>query len=303
MMKMLKLSGVLFSGLLMVFLIAFTGTAIYANLQFKRKIPDRPLYAITADLTPEGIARGKYLMEEAMDCTNACHTPEGGSPLSGVVEEIHQGPIQITFSAPNLTPDIPTGLGGWTDAEIARAIREGVDKDGTALVVMPSYNYGSLSDADVSAIIGYLRSLEPVNNPIPPFKANTFAKMMMLLGAFGPDPVQPAITAAQVTPEIGTINYGAYLVKLGACSDCHGANLAGGKLPFSEPDAPPAANLTPGGELIGWTVEDFIRAVREGVKPNGKTLADTMPRYGTSPEDLATIFSYLQTLPAAQPKQ
>jgi len=301
--KILKWSGVLFGGLLTFLLIAFTVLAIYANMQFKRRIPDRPLYAITADTTPEGIARGRYLMKEAMGCTNACHTPEDDMPLIGVVEEIRQGPIQVTFSAPNLTSDFTTGLGSWTDAEIARAIREGVDKDGRALVVMPSYNYISLSDADVSAVIGYLRSLKPVNNPIPPFQANTIAKMMMVLGAFGADPVQPPITAAQITPEIGTINYGAYLVKLGACSDCHGANLAGGTIPFSEPDAPPAANLTPGGELIGWTEDDFIRAVREGVKPNGKALADSMPRYGTSPEDLAAIFAYLQTLPAAQPKQ
>lgn len=301
--KMLKWSGILFGWLLLVFLVAFTGSAIYANMQFKRKTSDRPLYAITANMTPEGLARGKYLMEEVMDCTNACHTPEAGPPLSGMVEEIRQGPIRVTFSAPNLTPDIATGLGSWTDAEIARAIREGVDKDGITLVVMPSYNYVSLSDADVSAIIGYLRNLEPVNNPIPSFKANTFAKMMMVFGTFGPNPVQPAITATQITPEEGTINYGAYLVKLGACSDCHGSNLAGGKIPFSESDAPPAANLTSGGELIGWTAEDFIRAVREGMKPNGKILDESMPRYGTSPEDLATIFAYLQTLPAAQPKQ
>jgi hypothetical protein len=45
-------------------------------------------------------------------------------------------------------------LGGWSDAEIARAIREGVDKDGVGLVIMPSANYRALSDADVAAVVG-----------------------------------------------------------------------------------------------------------------------------------------------------
>jgi mono/diheme cytochrome c family protein len=85
---------------------------------------------------------------------------------------------------------------------------------------------------------------------------------------------------------------------MGACSDCHQSNLAGGTIPFSDPGTVPAANLTPGGELVGWTADDFIKAVQEGVKPSGAALSEAMPRYGTSAEDLAAIFAYLQTLPA-----
>jgi mono/diheme cytochrome c family protein len=64
-----------------------------------------------------------------------------------------------------------------------------------------------------------------------------------------------------------------------------------------------AANLTPAGELVGWKVEDFIKAVHEGIKPSGTELSEGMPRYRMSDEDLAAIFAYLKTIPPAQPEQ
>ncbi|OGO27957.1 MAG: hypothetical protein A2Z16_13945 [Chloroflexi bacterium RBG_16_54_18] len=301
--KVLKWIAIVIGTLLGLVILFIAGLAIYANLRFKPSFADRPLYPITADTSPAGMERGKYLMEDAMLCTEACHTPESGKPLSGEFEEINQGPISVTFAPPNLTPDKETGLGNWTDAEIARAIREGVDKDGVGLMVMPSYSFHYLSDADVAAMVGYLKSLEPVSNAIPPFRANVFAKIMNALGAFGPPAVTEPITDEQITPQKGTVEHGTYLVKISGCEDCHKPNLAGGQLPFAEPGTPPSANLTPAGELVGWTVEDFIKAVREGVKPSGSELSEGMPRYQMTDEDLAAIFSYLKTVPPAQPAE
>jgi len=295
--KVLVWIGIVLGALIALIVIAIVGLAIYGNLNFKRSLANRPLYPIAADTSPEGLARGKYLMEEAMACTDACHTPENGPVLSGFYEEFQEGPIAGMIAFPNLTPDVETGLGSWKDAEIARAIREGVDKNGVALVLMPAYNYNALSDADIAAIVGYIRSLDAVKHEIPPFQLNVVAKIMMALGAFGQNPVQDPISEVKVTPETGSVAYGQYLVKLGACNDCHQPNLAGGAIPFSDPGSVPAANLTPGGELVGWTVDDFIKAVREGLKPSGTALSEEMPRYGTSDEDLAAIFAYLKTLP------
>jgi len=297
--KVVKVMLVFVGILITLAVVGFVGLAVYGSMRFKPKLENRPLYPLAADTTPEGVARGKYLMETAMNCTEACHTPENGAPLSGMVEEISQGPVWARFAPPNLTPDVETGLGGWTDAEIARAIREGVDKDGVELVIMPSYNYYALSDTDVAAIVGYLRSLEPVKNSSSSFEANLVAKMMLSLGMFGPRSLQDPITEAKIAPEKGTVAYGEYMAHLGACSDCHGANLAGGPVPLAGPEFPPASNLTPGGELVGWTVDDFIKAVHTGVKPSGSILSEEMPRYQTSDEDLAAIFAYLQSLPAA----
>jgi len=297
--KVVKWFLILLGGLLGLLVVAVIGLSIYGTMKFKPKYANRPLYPISADTSPEGLRRGKYLMEEAMGCDEACHSPEG-KPFQGTFEDIKQGPIAAVFAVPNLTPDKESGLGSWSDAEIARAIREGVDKDGVGLVVMPAYNYHALSDADVAAMVGYLRSLQPVHHEIPPFSANIIAKIMMAMGAFGPSSVGEPITAPKETPASGTPEYGKYMVALGACSDCHKENLAGGPLPFAEPGSPLSANLTPAGELSKWTEAQFVAAVREGRHPGGGNLHDDMPRYKMTVEDLASIFAYLKTLPPAE---
>ena len=171
------------------------------------------------------------------------------------------------------------------------------------LMVMPAYNYHSLSDSDVAAMIGYLRNLQPVHNEVPHFSGNIVAKVMSAMGAFGPSPVGEPITAPQVIPPTGTVEYGKYMVALGACSDCHQANLAGGAIPFSDPSSPRSANLTPAGEIANWSDAQFVAAAREGKHPGGGNLHDDMPRYRMTDEDLNAIFMYLKTIPAAQPNQ
>lgn len=297
--KVVKWFLIVLGGIVGLLVVAAIGLSVYANMKFKPAYANRPLYQISADTSPEGQARGKYLMEEAMMCAEACHSPEG-KPFQGVVENLDEGPISVVFAVPNLTPDQETGLGSWSDAEIARAIREGVDKDGVGLVVMPAFNYHALSDADVAAIIGYLRSLEPVHHEIPPFSANIVAKIMLAMGAFGPSSVMEPITAPRETPVKGSPEHGKYMVALGACSDCHKENLAGGPLPFAEEGSPLSANLTPAGEISKWTEAQFIAAVREGRHPGGGNLHEAMPRYKMNDEDLASIYKYLQTLPPTE---
>jgi mono/diheme cytochrome c family protein len=299
-MKVLKWIGIIFGGLVGLVLIVAAGLLLYGQLSWKQT-HDRPLPAITADTSPEGVARGEYLVTSVGGCVD-CHggrNPEEAL-LAGKVEHIDSGPIQVVFAIPNLTPDLETGLGGWSDAEIARAIREGVDKDGVGLVVMPAFNYHIMSDDDVSAIIGYLRSIEPIENPIPPLSASAVAKTMAALGAFGPSPVGEPILAPQQAPASDSTAYGEYVTTIAGCRDCHGFTYTGGTIPASEPGTPPAPNLTRSGELIGWSEADFINTLRTGVTPSGHTLNEVMPWqvYGRmSDQDLAAIFAYLQSLP------
>ncbi len=300
--KILKWIGIVLAGLLSLLVLAAIILVVYASARFKPTLANRPLYPITADTSPEGLDRGKYLMEDAMGCDEACHSPEG-KPFNGTYESVNQGPIAAVFAVPNLTSDEDTGLGDWTDAEIARAIREGVDKDGVGLVIMPSYNYHALSDADVAAIVGYLRRLPPVHNEIPPLWLNTVGKIFLALNVFGPASVGEPITEPQLNQQPGTVEHGKYMVAVGACSDCHMANLAGGALPFSEEGAPAAANLTPAGNLPDWSEAEFIAAVSTGAHPGGGQLHEAMPRYSMSPEDLSAIYKYLQTLPPAESKK
>ncbi|RIK34350.1 MAG: hypothetical protein DCC55_33220 [Chloroflexi bacterium] len=300
-MKVLKWIAIGIGGLLGVVILVAAGLLFYGQIRWKPVLANRPLREITADTSPAGIARGEYLVRSVAACGD-CHgrDPEKGW-LAGYSEEVNAGAIQAVITIPNLTPDVETGLGGWSDAEIARAIREGIDKDGVGLVIMPAFNLRYLSDADVAAIIGYLRSIEPVYNPMPSFTANAVAKTMVALGAFGPSPVGEPILAEQRTPPVDSPAYGEYLVHIASCRDCHGFDYTGGAVPLAEPGTPPAPNLTRTGQLVGWSEADFINTLRTGVTPSGRELNEVMPWkiYGQMDDkDLAAIFRYLQSLPA-----
>lgn len=112
------------------------------------------------------IARGAYLAK-IMDCAG-CHMPRGsdGAPifeagLSGGTVGFEIPGLGI-FWPPNLTPDA-SGLGGWSDTEIAAAITGGISRDGRTLApAMPWPSYAALSPDDVEALIAWLRAQPPV---------------------------------------------------------------------------------------------------------------------------------------------
>lgn len=119
------------------------------------------------------LKRGEYLVT-IMDCTG-CHTPGkllGKPDLARLLAGSEVGfgiPGLGTFYPPNLTPDRETGLGNWSEADIAKAVRTGVRPDGRVLApIMPYDNYGALTDADAAALAAYLKSLKPVRNAAPP---------------------------------------------------------------------------------------------------------------------------------------
>lgn len=274
------------------------GALMYGQVSFKRTY-DRPVYEIKADTSPRGIARGRYLVQNVMGCAD-CHAEKGHEDvLSGLSYPIQQGPISGVFSGSNLTPDVETGLGAWTDGEIARAIREGLDRDNTELIVMPAQNYREMSDEDIASVVGYLRSLTPVRNEVRPFTMNALAKTLWAFGLFGPRMSQQPILFRQDSPEIGTRAYGAYLVAIGGCRDCHGADLSGGEVPLASPGTPPGWGITSTGALSAWSKEEFILAMRLGTRPDGGLINPVMPWQvyrGMTEEDLESIYQYLQSI-------
>ena len=125
---------------------------------------------------------------------------------------------------------------------------------------------------------------------------------MVALGVFDSEalPLIPAeridhnAPFAEMPPQGATAEYGGYLMSITLCHMCHGPELAG---------MLPGPNLTPGGELRGWTEADFIQAMRTGVSPSGHKLnPDFMPwkMYANmTDEELKSLWLYLQSLPAA----
>jgi mono/diheme cytochrome c family protein len=189
----------------------------------------------------------------------------------------------------------------YTDADWVRAIRHGVRPDGSPLLFMPTANFYHLTDADVAAIIAYLRSLPAVDNQPPASQIYPLGRALMAAGqlslpAESLDHRAPRVPAP---PAGRTAEYGRYLTTISTCRDCHGANLSGG--PIDEPGAPPAPNLTPGGALVGWSEDDFIQTIRTGLRPGGSPLLEPMPwqiAAQMTDDELGAIFRYLRSLPA-----
>ena len=148
-----------------------------------------PLASAQAE-TP--VERGQYLVNVA-GC-NDCHTPGYflGKPdmarFLGGSEVGFELPGLGTFHGPNLTPDKTTGLGGWTDEQIATALTTGVRPDGRVLApIMPWHAFAKLSKEDVAAIVAFLRSIPAVSNKVP--------------GPFGPNEKPTSFVMKVVPPE------------------------------------------------------------------------------------------------------
>src|SRR4029077_11774524 len=153
--------------------------------------PNRPARAVAVAADSTSLARGEHL---ALVVCAACHTADGTLPLAGGKENflaIPGGPTFGVLVAPNLTPGGRLGL--YSDAELARAIREGINHEGRAMLVMPSEQFTSLSDRDVAALIALLRSQPPVTLTVPQRSLNLLGLCVLGVGMF-PNSVQPAVT-------------------------------------------------------------------------------------------------------------
>jgi mono/diheme cytochrome c family protein len=117
------------------------------------------------------VERGHYLVR-IMDCAG-CHTPGALAGKPDHARALAGSDVGFAYPGgvlypPNLTSDADTGLGQWSDAQIAAAIRQGVGRDGRALVpIMPWPSYSALTPEDTAALIAYLRTVPPVRQPGP----------------------------------------------------------------------------------------------------------------------------------------
>ncbi len=269
----------------------------------------RPLTNGTFQPTPARLERGKYLAEGLTACL-MCHSerdPQTRSPLAGklgagINDPDFPRPILTALVFPNISPDLETGAGTWTDDMLARAIREGVGHDGRPLFpLMPYESFRNMSDEDLASVIVYLRSIPPVHNPLPKMKV----RFPFILVARG---IPQPLTSAVAQPDMSDpVKRGEYMTKIAECFACHEGEdrdhhslpFAGGHVFDDDPKGPiAAANLTPDPSGISYYDEGtFIRALRTGRV--GARELKVMPwrRWGkVSDEDLSAIFAYLRTV-------
>lgn len=277
-----------------VLVLAAGATLLYQVRSFDsaaREVWDVDAPAIAAVTDSSALARGEHVANALGGCTG-CHGPD----LSGgLVEDL--GPIGI-ISAPNLTSGAGGVTSAYTDAELARAIRHGIRPDGTSLRFMPTKEHNWWPDADLQAVVSFVRSRPPVDHAPEPTRIGTLGK---LLDRFGMFQILSAETVDHDAPpatvvRAATAEYGSYLTI--QCTSCHGDGLAGGKLPGAPAELPTPRNLTPHDTgLAGWSIEDFRRAVQEGTRPDGTELQDFMPRFTAWDDvELQAAWAYLTSL-------
>jgi mono/diheme cytochrome c family protein len=241
--------------------------------------PSSPAEAATAD--PAQIARGGYLAT-VTGCI-LCHTPTtaDGAPdrarlLAGGLEV---KPGQGVWRSPNITPDRATGIGAWTDAELAAAIRVGVRPGGTRLLpIMPYPFYHRMTDADVRAIIAFLRAQPPIANAV---RRSEGLDMR---------PVKLQEPAGNVDPAGDPRGHGEYIASLLHCGACHTPQagplartpFAGG-MPFGLPDGTTifSSNITsdPDTGIGRWTEAQLLQTLRTMQRPDGTPLRGPMTVY------------------------
>ncbi len=255
---------------------------------------------------------GRYLLA-AGGCIE-CHTAdtEDAVPLAG--GRALKTPFG-TFYAPNITPDIDTGIGSWSDEDFLSALWDGVSPGGEHYYpAFPYSAYTGLSRDDVLAIKAYLFTLEPVRSATPDHELSWYVSTRLAAGAWKLAYFRAGrfVSLEQRSP---AWNRGAYLVRhLGHCGECHtprGAlggldrarELAGHKNPVNGEWAP---NITPHREYgIGrWTASDIEYFLDIGMLPDGDFVGGSMSRVidiNTSEltrDDRLAVATYLKSLPA-----
>jgi hypothetical protein len=231
--------------------------------------------------------------------------PKEGARGGGRIFFPEGGDFPGRLVASNISSDLETGAGRWTDDMLARAIREGIGHDGRALFpLMPYMNYREMPDEDLASVIIYLRSIPPVKNDLPASEIK-FPLSRLYLSA--PQP----ITASVPPPDLlDRVKRGAFLARMASCANCHtledrGApkkrlEFAGGFVLGPPDHAIASVNITPDPSGISYYDEPlFLEAMRTGLVKARKLDAIMPWAYyrGMNDDDLKAMWAYLKTLP------
>ena len=291
--RFLKWVGYIVGGIIAIILICVGVVYAVTSARMSKTYPTQA-ETIAVPTDSAAIERGRHLTVAVGKCTD-CH----GDNLAGKM--ISDDPVFARLWSANLT----RGKGGvgatYTDNDYVRSIRYGVRANGKPLIFMPSEAYYHFNDSDLGAVIAYVKSMPPVDQEIPKPSIGPIARMLSIMTPFpliparliDRNPARPAPVPIGVTKE-----YGEYLLKTGGCTSCHNPHLSGG----NTIQGVKVANLTPAG--IGkWSEVDFMKALRTGVRPDGRILSAVMPWPYTkflTDDEIRAMWMYVQSLPPRQ---
>lgn len=275
----------------------------------KPAVPAPQLPKVIAVPADPAARRGAYIASAA-GCLG-CHTESKENAIAYAGGRALKTPFG-TFYGPNITPHPVAGIGKWTEADFARAIREGLRPDGAHYFpAFPYPSFARIADADLKDLWTYLRTLPPSARQNQahdlgfPFSWRFLVRFWKWLyfspGRFTPEPTRSA-----------AVNRGDYLVNvLGHCGECHTPrNFLGGPKRARHLAGTPkgdqgggTSNLTPA-NLKKWDDAELAGFLQSGMTPDGDVTGERMGevvRNTTSrltAGDLASVIAYLRALPA-----
>ena len=290
--------------------VVIAGLALASALIYKPAIA--PIAPPSPDSFDGDLKREGARVVALGDCI-VCHTAKDGRPFAGGL------PLKTPFGtifATNITPDPQTGIGTWSEAAFARAVREGVSRDGHLLYpAFPYVHFTRISDHDISAAYAYLMSREPVHASAPAnqliFPLNfrpPLAFWNLLFLRSGPREADASQDAQ--------LSRGKLLVDgLGHCASCHSPlNAIGGEKAGHAFDggvvdgweAPPLNQLDAAAKP--WTKEQLVTYLRTGrASEHGAAAGPMLPvtrDLATVPvEDVEAIATYILSLQKATPPE
>ncbi|MBI5325623.1 MAG: c-type cytochrome [Ignavibacteriae bacterium] len=290
--KFFKWLGIIIGSVILI----FAAVILFLYISTNNRIEEKYTININKLNIPEDSVSIEQGRHRALLC-QGCH----GDDLAGKV--VFSSPAICEIIAPNLTP----GNGGvgkkYTNEDWVRAIYHGVKKNGNAVLIMPSEDFHNFSKEDLFTVVSFLKTLPPVDNETKPCRLTFFAKVLVSLGAFGnvlnAETIEHTNNFSESVHIDSNTKFGKYIVNISGCRHCHGKQLNGGKVP--NPDSPPGANITPGGNLEKWSESDFITTIRTGKTPEGKLLNPVFMPWRDfskmSDTEISAIYKYLKYLP------
>jgi len=287
------------AGMALAVLVVLAGAGLFAGEHMaerrRTRVVDVPVQAVALRDDEAAIARGRYLFA-SRGCVD-CHGAQGNGRVF-----IDDGK-GLRIAGPHIAPGPGSVVAGYAAEDWVRAIRHGVNPQGRPLMVMPSEDYNRFTDDDLAALVAYVRHMPPtqggkaaIEMPLPVRVAYGFGLMQDAAAK-----IDHARAPEKPVADAVSLEHGAYVANM--CLGCHGAALAGGRIPGGPPEWPAAARLAPGeGSAMPryGSAEAFAAMFKSGRRPDGSAI-QVMPFDSLSQMndvDVRALYLYLSNLPA-----
>ena len=294
--KSVKIVVASLAGLVVVVAAAAGVVSRLAERKLHRSVELPPIQAKFGSADGQ-LEHGEYLFK-SRGCME-CHGADGAGHV--VIDDKDSG---FFVRAPNITAGGASPARSYTDTDWIRTLRHGVKPSGEPVLIMPSEEYARMTNADLGAIVAYVRSLPPAAGGAAQFSPWPLPiKAAYLFGAIkdAAEKIDHAAPAPEAVPD-ELLARGQYVAQ--GCTGCHGPHYSGGKIPGAPPAWPEAANLTaaPDSAMAHYTsAEQFKSMLRTGKRPDGSTVSDVMPFKSLAymnDGEIDALFAFLKTVEA-----